>query len=72
MTRNYGEIISITRPIRNGMYTDKYTVRYQNGWKDYTINGAMIKKHFEFIMKAKVERKYSNVTGRHTADIFTA
>lgn len=72
MKRNFGEIISITRTIKNGMYADKYTVRYQNGWKDYTIKGAMIKKHFEFIMNANCEAKYSERTGRHFADVFTA
>lgn len=66
----YGEIKMIRRERKNGMYTDRYTVIYENGKKVFTINGAMMKKHFEFIMAADCTAKY-NKDGRHTADIFT-
>lgn len=66
-------ITAIHRPITNGMYNDTYTVIYSNGIRrNYTIKGAMNKKHFEFIQSATVESKYSKHTGKHTADIFTA
>jgi hypothetical protein len=66
-------ITAIHRPITNGMYNDTYTVIYSNGIRrNYTIKGAMNKKHFEFIQSATVESRYSKHTGKHTADIFTA
>lgn len=66
-------ITAIHRPITNGMYNDTYTVIYSNGIRrNYTIKGAMNKKHFEFIQSATVESRYSKHTGKHTVDIFTA
>lgn len=66
-----GTIAKITRTIKNGMYTNKYTVYFTNGYhRDFTINGEMIDKHFDFIMKAKCTPFYKK-DGRHTADIFT-
>ncbi len=61
----------IIRPITNGMYDDTYTVYYSNGTRRrYTINGAMLKAHFEFIQNATVESFYSKWTGVHKHDIF--
>lgn len=66
-------ITAIHRPITNGMYNDTYTVIYSNGIRrNYTIKGAMNKKHFEFIQSATVESRYSKHTGKHTSDVFTA
>ena len=65
------KIAYIIRPITNGMYNDTYTVYYTNGTRRrYTINGAMNKKHFEFIQSATVEAFYSKWTGAHKHDIF--
>lgn len=65
------KIAYIIRPITNGMYNDTYTVYYTNGTRRrYTINGAMNKKHFEFIQSAIVESFYSKWTGAHKHDIF--
>ena len=65
------KIAYIIRPITNGMYNDTYTVYYTNGTRRrYTINGAMNKKHFEFIQSAIVEAFYSKWTGAHKHDIF--
>lgn len=65
------KIAYIIRPITNGMYNDTYTVYYTNGTRRrYTINGAMNRKHFEFIQSATVEAFYSKWTGAHKHDIF--
>lgn len=64
-------IVKIHRRIKNGMYTDKYTVTYTSGRRrDFTIIGRMIDKHFDFIMNAKCTPFYKK-DGSHTADIFT-
>lgn len=71
MKKTLGKITQITRPYKSGMYTDTYTVLYQNGdYREYKIKGAMINKHFDFIMNAKCEPIYNNKNGRHVGDRF--
>lgn len=71
MKKTLGKITQITRFYKNGMYTDNYSVRYQSGdYREYTIKGKMINKHFDFMMNAKCEPIYSEKDGRHFADRF--
>ena len=55
------------------MYTDNYTVYYENGMtKEFRLSlqsPKMCNKHFNFIMNAKVER-VENKSGAHVADRF--
>ena len=71
--RAKGEIVKIFRPRKNGMYTDNYTVFYENGMtREFRLslqNPKMCNKHFNFIMNAKVER-VENKSGTHVADRF--
>lgn len=64
-------IVKMVRPVKNGMYTDKYTVTYESGvTRTFTIKGGMIKSHLDFMMSADVEvRRAAN--GKHTSDVFT-
>lgn len=64
-------IIRMTRPVNNGMYTDKYTVTYESGvTRTFTIKGGMIKSHLDFMMTADVEVRRA-ASGKHTSDVFT-
>lgn len=63
-------IRKITRYIKDGMYIDRYTVFYYSGkFRDYTIKGAMLTKHFDFICTARVTECY-NKKGEHVRDEF--
>lgn len=66
------EIKEIIMYYENGMYRDTYDVIYKtesNGtaWRQYKIKGAMINKHFNFIMSSKCEQIRVNGT-KHKAD----
>lgn len=64
-------IVKMVRPVKNGMYADKYTVTYESGvTRTFTIKGGMIKSHLDFMMNADVDvRRAAN--GNHTSDVFT-
>lgn len=64
-------IVRMNRPVKNGMYTDKYTVTYESGaTRTFTIKGGMIKSHLDFMMSADVEVRRA-ASGKHTSDVFT-
>ena len=64
-------IVKMVRPVKNGMYTDKYTVIYESGvTRTFTIKGGMIKSHLDFMMSADVDVRRA-ASGKHTADVFT-
>lgn len=64
-------IVKMTRPVKNGMYTDKYTVTYESGvTRTFKIVGGMIKVHLDFMMSADVE-VIRTASGKHTCDVFT-
>lgn len=64
-------IVKMVRPVKNGMYTDKYTVTYESGvTRTFKIVGGMIKSHFSFMMSADVE-VIRTESGKHTSDVFT-
>lgn len=64
-------IVKMVRPVKNGMYTDKYTVTYESGvTRTFAIKGGMIKSHLDFMMTADVDvRRAAN--GKRTSDVFT-
>lgn len=64
-------IVKMVRPVKNGMYTDKYTVTYESGvTRTFKIVGGMIKSHLDFMMSADVEVIRAD-NGKHTSDVFT-
>lgn len=64
-------IVKMVRPVKNGMYTDKYTVTYESGvTRTFKIVGGMIKSHLDFMMSADV-KVIRTESGKHTSDVFT-
>lgn len=64
-------IVKMVRPVKNGMYIDKYTVTYESGvTRTFKIVGGMIKSHLDFMMSADVE-VIRTESGKHTSDVFT-
>lgn len=64
-------IREIHRYIKNGMYTENYTVVYRDGNKRmYTIHGTMINKHLMAMLNAEYCFKKYSKSGKHIKDVY--